>query len=251
MRWKSLKRAADEIGTRLVLVHLAREIEDAFRTSRFIDGEIVLAPDLDHALENCENGIIAAHRGGNSETHTLTDWLAVALRSSAHAEQLVQLCQRREVVSGETISRQGEAADCIYFILDGRVGIIVEMGDEASIRVRSLGPHTTIGEMSLITRQPRSATIQAEVDSVLYALTIEAYERITRDNPALALAVLTYIICVMSERLSFANRVITALQRWRGSRTAEKAWNTTDCIVRWSGLFRRTAHPGKQYSALA
>jgi hypothetical protein len=58
---------------------------------------------------------------------------------------------------------------------------------------------------------------------VLYALTIEAYERITRDNPALALALMTYIICVMSERPSFANRVITALQRCRGSRTAEKA----------------------------
>ena len=32
--------------------------------------------------------------------------------------------------------------------------------------------------MGLITRQLRCATIQAEIDSVLYALSIEAYERL-------------------------------------------------------------------------
>ena len=39
--------------------------------------------------------------------------------------------------------------------LDGRVGIMVN-GGSGPVRVRSLGPHTTIGEMGLITRQPRS-----------------------------------------------------------------------------------------------
>jgi sulfate permease, SulP family len=54
---------------------------------------------------------------------------------------------------------------------------MVKFDDGRSGRVRSLGPHTTIGEMGLITRQLRSATIQAELDSVLYALSFEAYER--------------------------------------------------------------------------
>jgi len=67
--------------------------------------------------------------------------------------------------------------------------------------------------MGLITRQPRSATIQAEVASVLYSLSIEAYERIARDEPALAQALLRYVIGVMSERLSFASRVISVLRR--------------------------------------
>jgi len=86
------------------------------------------------------------------------------------------------------IARQGEPAGSMHFILEGRVGIIVEMDDGRTIRVRSLGPHTTIGEMGLITRQMRSATIQAEVPSVLYELTAEAYERLKRENSALAQA---------------------------------------------------------------
>ena len=81
------------------------------------------------------------------------------------------------------------------------------------IRVRSLGPHTTIGEMGLITRQVRSATVQAEVPSVLYELSAESYERLKRENSALAQALLTYIVRVMAERLSFASRVIGVLRR--------------------------------------
>jgi sulfate permease, SulP family len=82
----------------------------------------------------------------------------------------------------------------------------------APIRVRSQGPHTTIGEMGLITQQPRSATMQAELASVLYELSASDYGRIKRENPGLSHALMTYIITVMAERLSFANRAIGVLQ---------------------------------------
>jgi SulP family sulfate permease len=101
----------------------------------------------------------------------------------------------------------------MHFILEGRIGIIVKMEDGRMIRVRSLGPHTTIGEMGLITRQVRSATIQTEVPSVLYELSAESYERLKRENGALAQALLTYVVRVMAERLSFASRVIGVLRR--------------------------------------
>jgi len=96
---------------------------------------------------------------------------------------------------------------------EGRVGIIVKFDDGRSVRVRSLGPHTTIGEMGLITRQVRSATIQAELDSVLYALSFEAYERLKSENQPLHQALLSYVVTVMTERLSFASKVIGVLRR--------------------------------------
>ncbi len=61
--------------------------------------------------------------------------------------------------------------------------------------------------------EPRSATIAAEADSVLYELTAEAYERIKREHPALGQALLGYIVSVMSDRLNFANRAVGVLQR--------------------------------------
>ncbi len=101
----------------------------------------------------------------------------------------------------------------MHFILEGRVGIIVGSPEGGTIRVRSLGGHTTVGEMGLITQMPRSATIQAEAASVLYELDAEAFARIKREQPALSQALLAYVIRVMTERLSFANRVIGVLQR--------------------------------------
>jgi len=115
--------------------------------------------------------------------------------------------------AGDIIARQDEPAASMHFILEGRVGIIVDVGDGRTMRVRSLGRHTTIGEMGLITQRPRSATIQAETASVLYELAADDYETIKREQPALSQALLAYVVAVMAERLSFANRVVGVLQR--------------------------------------
>ena len=87
---------------------------------------------------------------------------------------------------------------------------MVKFEDGRSVRVRSLGPHTTIGEMGLITRQ---FTIQAETDSMLYALSTEAYERLKSENRPLHQALLSYVVAVMAERLSFASKTIGVLRR--------------------------------------
>jgi SulP family sulfate permease len=192
---------------------LSTELANAFRARGFITDDVTISSDLDRALEACEEEVIAAHSTGGGEAGSLRDWLTQALGNAKFAEQLSELCRRLEVAKDEIIATQGEDAHSMHFILEGRIGIIVKMDDGRTIRVRSLGPHTTIGEMGLITRQVRSATIQAEVPSVLYELTAEAYDRLTRENSALAQALLTYTVKVMAERLSFASRVIGVLRR--------------------------------------
>lgn len=172
-----------------------------------------VAEDLDRALEACEKEVILAHSREGSDGRGLREWFTEALGSGDYAEQLIAYCQRLDVLQDEIIASQGEPADCMHFILEGRVGIIVAFDDGRSVRVRSLGPHTTIGEMGLITRQLRSATIQAEIDSVLYALSVEAYERLKSENRPLHQALLSYVVTVMTERLSFASKVIGVLRR--------------------------------------
>jgi sulfate permease, SulP family len=208
-----IKQTAEARGAKLVLVNLTRELERAFRTTQFISDEITVTPDLDHALEECENSIIAAHQPQVGAGKTLHQWFSEALGSVEHSAILARACKRVEVAPGEVIARQGQSADSMHFILSGRVGVIVDMDDGRLIRVRSLGPYTTIGEMGLLCRQPRSATIKAEVTSVLYELDVEAYERIKIGTPALSHALLNYVLTIMSERISFATRVIGVLQR--------------------------------------
>jgi SulP family sulfate permease len=208
-----IKQAATEAGARIVLVNLTPELERPFRNARFISDDVTLASDLDRALESCEQTIIEAHRAEATGSRSLRAWMSEALGDAQLADRLVEYCRRLEVRSGDIVARQDEPATSMHFILEGRVGIIVDLHDGRTTRVRSLGRHTTVGEMGLITRSPRSATIQAEAASVLYELDADAFEHIKREQPALSQALFAYVVRVMTERLSFANRLIGVLQR--------------------------------------
>ena len=208
-----IKQAADTLGARLVLVNLSPAMTQAFNNIKFITRDILVIPELDRALESCENAIILAHSDADGETRSLRDWLAEVLGNVEHAELLAAQCQRLEFGEGDVIAHQGEPADSMHFILEGRVGIIVNLPGGRSVRVRSLGRHTTIGEMGLITGRPRSATVQAEIASVAYELRADAFEALKTERPVLAQALFTFVIGVMAERLSFASKVIGVLQR--------------------------------------
>jgi len=208
-----IKRIAHDRGVRLLLVHLPAATEKALRSSEFISNEVSIVAELDHALEWCENEVIAQHHGREQEEASLRDWFTQILDDEHDAATLMHHCERIEVDAGDTIVRAGDPADSMHFILEGRVGVMIPAGEDRTTRVRSLGRYTTIGEMGLVSHAPRSATIQAEVASILYVLSAEQFEAIKADDPALSQKLLIYFVTVMAERLSFANRTIAVLRR--------------------------------------
>jgi sulfate permease, SulP family len=208
-----IKRAAQDRGIKLVLVHLPSAAKKALRSSEFISRGVSIVPELDHALEWCENEIIVQHRGREQEEASLHDWFTRILGTAEDAAELIHRCERLEVDAGEVIVRAGDAADSMHFILDGRVGIMIRADQGGTTRVRSLGRHTTIGEMGLVSYAPRSATIQAEVASILYVLSAHQFEALKIENPMLGQKLLIYFVSVMAERLTFANRLIAVLRR--------------------------------------
>jgi len=208
-----IKRVAAERGIKLVLVNLPAATEKTLRSSEFISPEVSIVPELDHALEWCENEIIAQHQDRRQEEADLRGWFAQILGSEEDAAELIGRCQRLEVEAGEIIVRTGEPADSMHFILDGRVGVMIAHDHGGTSRVRSLGRYTTIGEMGLVLQAPRIATIQAELESILYVLRAEEFEALKREKPVLGQRLLTYFVSVMAERLTFANRMIGVLRR--------------------------------------
>ncbi len=208
-----IKRSAHDLGVKLVLVHMSTMVEKALRSSEFISDEVNVVPELDHALEWCENQIISQHQELEHEEANLRDWFTQILDSGDDAEELTRRCQRLEVEAGDIIVRAGDDADSMLFILEGRVGIMTANDEGRSMRLRSLGRYTTIGEMGLVSNAPRSATIQAETESVLYVLNRHQFEAIKAEHPELSHKLLTYFVSVMAERLSFASRTIAVLRR--------------------------------------
>lgn len=207
-----IKSLAAKNSASLVLVNMSDDVRKAFKMGGLLGDDVFLGDDLHHALESCENTIIEDQVATVNDRATFVDWLEMALQDREYAEILAGHCRKIDVTEGTLIAKQGAPSDSMHFILEGRMGVVVTVGPHTEIRVRSLGKNTTIGEMGLLTRQPRSANIVAEEHSVLYELDIEAYNRITFEHPALTQALLTYVMTVMSERLRFANQTIGILQ---------------------------------------
>ena len=61
---------------------------------------------------------------------------------------------------GETIFRQGDEGDFVYSIIDGQVEVIRGEPDREAKVINRLGPGEYFGEMALIRRAPRTATVR-------------------------------------------------------------------------------------------
>jgi sulfate permease, SulP family len=71
--------------------------------------------------------------------------------------------------------------------------------------------HTVVGEMGFYRGVPRTAHVVAEAPTVVYRLTREAFDRMQEQDPPAAAGFHKLIIRLLSDRLEFANREISAL----------------------------------------
>jgi MFS family permease len=75
------------------------------------------------------------------------------------------------VTAGESVVRQGETADRFYIVESGQftVSQAPPSGGEPTV-LRTLGPDDVFGEIGLLNRTPRTATVTADTDGLLLAL---------------------------------------------------------------------------------
>lgn len=90
--------------------------------------------------------------------------LFASLPMPALAELSTRLA-RHPLAAGTAAVRQDEAGDSLFIVAEGTLQVSDRGGD-----IARLGPGDVFGEMSLLTGEPRSATVTAVVDSVLYEL---------------------------------------------------------------------------------
>ncbi|KAJ3007964.1 UNVERIFIED_CONTAM: Potassium voltage-gated channel sub H member 7, partial [Siphonaria sp. JEL0065] len=77
---------------------------------------------------------------------------------------------------GDCITKQGDSGLDMFFILQGKVNVLIN-----DVKVASLYDGAYIGEVALVTKTLRTATVQAAMPSVLYRLTCEDFNKILGD----------------------------------------------------------------------
>ena len=88
--------------------------------------------------------------------------------------------------TGATVIREGDPATELYFIKEGEVEVSKSHADTGeNHQITTIGAGTTIGEVALLDRNPRSATIRTTTDSVLLKLSFEDLYRSTEGETPL------------------------------------------------------------------
>jgi len=82
--------------------------------------------------------------------------------------------------AGETIVRQGEPGQSMFIVAKGTVSVLVEPGRHEVARIESGG---YFGEMSLLTGDPRSATVLALDDVTTVEITADVFRRVAAAHP--------------------------------------------------------------------
>jgi CRP/FNR family cyclic AMP-dependent transcriptional regulator len=107
------------------------------------------------------------------------------------ATELRDLLRTQDKSSGTTLFSAGDAGDALYLIESGRVRISVNDEDQKPIVLAELARGDFFGEMAIIDGKNRSADATIVEDARLAVLSRENFLRFIRNNPTVALEMLS------------------------------------------------------------
>ena len=170
-------------------------------------------PDMDIALEWCENRLIAGQRPDDSSLVSVTlaeHDLCRGLAPEAVAF-LETLLKSRRYEPGELIVRKGEPADEIYLLMSGEVSVRVDLPNGQIKRLSTLSPGMAFGEIAVINRSVRSADVHADKHVECYLLSTAAFEELGETNPMIKMTLLQNLLRNFSRMLTMVEREVTTL----------------------------------------
>lgn len=101
---------------------------------------------------------------------------------------------RMKLNRGDVVFRQGDASDCMYDILWGRVGIYAQYGSPAEKLLTVLNADQFFGEMGLLDQAPRSATAVALDDATqLRVVSAADFDAFLNEKPEKVLEIVRHL----------------------------------------------------------
>lgn len=170
-----------------------------------------LMADEDSWIRDC--ALFAAHKLGvirmeNIATLSLMEKILFFRRvplfanlSPGDIKQVAAIAEEESFEEGDILVQQGEVGDVMFIIVSGEVRVIASKDQkEVELARRTVGEY--VGEMSLISKEPRIATVIALGTVHTLFINQKSFESLLRDRPDVSLAV----IQVLCERLKEAGQ---------------------------------------------
>jgi CRP-like cAMP-binding protein len=119
--------------------------------------------------------------------------------------EVAAICSRRHLKDGEYLARQGEIGRELFIVSEGLVEVIVREPDSPRVVIK-LGTGQIIGEMSLVDRGPRSATVKAIQDPTsVQVIQNDDFHELCQRNTQIGYQVMLNLAADLSFKLRHSN----------------------------------------------
>lgn len=196
-------------GIRLALV-LSGRTESAARLADIFHGERFF-PDIDRAIEWAEDELL---RSAGTPPQAALPLERLALLGDLSPEQIERLRGALEPVAfaaGQVIFHSGDPGSALYLVTSGRASVHIRHED-GDIRLVTFAAGAVFGELALLDRGPRSATVTADEDIEGFGLSETAFAELCRQHPDIAIKLLQALGRELSVRIRHANMTIQQLE---------------------------------------
>lgn len=117
--------------------------------------------------------------------------------SPEQISRIADLAERRAYRGGDVIVAQDETSNDLMIVLSGRASI----NTDQDVTFAQVGPGSVIGEIALLDRLPRSATVESVGETVVAVIPAAKLLSLMDSDPPIALAIYRNICIVMCARL--------------------------------------------------
>lgn len=112
---------------------------------------------------------------------------------------------------GDRILEQGKPSDELLLLARGEVVVLVEAEGKKGQEVAVLGPGALLGEMGMVARTPRTATVEARTDGIALCAPIDVIEAIADDIPEVADVIVKFCEIRLLENLMSVSPILNPL----------------------------------------
>jgi MFS superfamily sulfate permease-like transporter len=169
--------------------------------------------DADRAIEQAEDDLLRSF-GLIEHADAEMPLEKVALLRELTPDQIARLrpyLERRDAQAGSTIFSEGDPGSHLFLVTRGRASVHLVSNDR-DIRLATFAPGTVFGELAILDRGPRSATVTADDALTVFALGADDFRALQAKEPDIAVKILSALGRELSVRLRQANRTIHQLE---------------------------------------
>ncbi len=203
-------------GCRVAFVHVAsrslgEEVDENLELNGVPRGAVIQS--LDRGLETFEQALLT-ELGADAlriDAWSVADFGRAWGLADSEAADLEGYLEPRRFDSGAVVVDEGDTGRSMFLISRGTAEVTMSLRRSRRDRLATFQEGTVFGEVAFLDGKPRTARIEATSDLDTFELGREAFERLERERPAIAVKIQAMLSRTLSDRLRAADRLMLEL----------------------------------------